>query len=168
MATVGDIVRYQDKVWKVSGHNRDYGTFVLVNFEAERVEVTAMEPLEVLYATSAWPFVALPAKAFKSGRITEVRRRNVSLRPMFDWVPSDLIRAGGSLFFSPELRLQVGEVLVAKHEKGSLIRVSITRAFGTGTQRKRRKERPWKPPAPVTVYDRLTGRSPFDDEDEDF
>jgi len=163
---IGDIISYQGKVWKVSGQNRDYGTFVLVSFDAVRIEVPAALKIDPLFSTTGWPFVALPTKAFKAGRVIEVRRDGVVLQPMVDWVPSDMLRAGGSLFFNPNLGISVGEVLVACHEKGSLTRIPIMRGFGSVVQRKRQKERPWKPKPPVTVYDRLTGRSPFDDESE--
>lgn len=163
----GDIVLYRDKLWRFSSSNRDFGTCILVNFDTERVEVSSADTsVKVLYSTTGWPFSVIPAKAFKAGRIVEIKRRGVALRPLVDWVPSDMLRAGGSLFFNPDLKLQSGEVLVARHEKGFLARVPITKAFGTGKQRQKRKASPWKPAPPVTVYDRLTGDSPFDDEDD--
>lgn len=161
---IGDIIFYQDKLWKVSGQNRDYGTLVLVSFDAVRIEVPAGLKIDQWFSTTAWPFVALPTKTFKAGRVIEVRRGGSVLKPMLEWVPSDMLRAGGSLFFNPSLGLEVGEVLVACHEKGSLTRVSILRDFGSIKQRQQRKASPWKPKAPVTVYDRLTGKSPFDED----
>lgn len=172
---VGDIVHYQDRSWKVSSCNRDYGTCVLVSFRTPEgsdsgvtcIEVAATTEVEHLFDTTKWPFAVIPTKPFKSGRIIEVRRRGVVLCPMVDWVPSDLFRAGGALFFNPVLGISTGELLVAQHERGLMTRVPITRAFGTGRQRQHRKANPWKPKALVTVYDRLMGRSPFDDDDED-
>lgn len=161
----GDIVRHEGKLWKVSSRNRDYGTFVLVDHKTNRVEIPADLDLDVIASTKEWPFVAIPTKAFKYGRIVDVVHNGHHLMPMVDWCPSDMLRAGGSLFFSPDLGLKRGDVLVAVHEKGSNTRITITKSFGNVKQRQQRKASPWKPPAPVTVYDRLSGRNPFDEDD---
>ena len=162
---IGDVVRHEGRLWKVSGHNQEFGVFVLIDSEAARTEVASDDCLEVVHSTSDWPFVALPTKAFRYGRVVRVLRNGVALRPLVDWAPSDMLRAGGSLFFNPDLSLKPGETLVAHYEKGRPGKVPITKAFGSIQQRKNRK--PWKPAEPVTVYDRLSGIDLFDDEEED-
>ena len=164
---IGDIVHHEGRLWKVSARNRDFGVFVLVDAEANRTEVASNESLEVLHSITAWPFVALSTKAFRLGRVVEVKRNGQVLTPLVDWVPSDMVRAGGSLFFNPSLNLRVGDTLIARYEGGSVGKVPITKAFGNVRQRKVRKNNPWKPPAPKTTYDRLTGPGLFDDDEED-
>ncbi len=166
MTDIGDVVRHQEVLWKVSGRNRDFGTLLLVDDHVRRVEVPADLDLEILHSTKDWPFVAIPTKAFKYGRIVSVEHNRIMLHLFLDWVPSDMLRAGGSLFFHPTLGLQIGDVLVATHEKGAHTRISITKSFGNIKKRQRRKQRPWKPKASSTTYDRLMGKNPFEDDDE--
>lgn len=152
---VGDIVDYRSLLWKVSSRNKDFGTFVLVSFGTERVEVPADEVIDVVHSTVDWPFIAAPPKSFRMGRFVAIKRNGTALTPFLDWVPSDIFRAGGAVFFNPGLGLKYGDVLVGVHENGGTSRLTVTRAFGSAVQRKKRKTHPWKPPAPKTVYDRL-------------
>lgn len=165
---VGEIVFHQSVRWRVLSHNRPFRICILASWEGRRLEVPDdLEAridgdLTVLYQPSKWPFVAAPRKP-SAGRIIEVLRDGEPLRPLVDWVPSNMFRPGGALFFNPNLGLQTGETLTAKHEKGRLSPVRINRGFGTGTRRKQRKNKPWKPPAPLTAYDRLMGEDPYED-----
>lgn len=165
MADIGDVVRHKGSVWKVSARNRDFGTLTLVDADLKRDEVPSDQDLEVLYSTTGWPFVAIPTKSFKEGRIVLIGHGSRTLHLLLDWVPSDMTRTGGALFLNPALGLKAGDVLVARHEKGTISRITITKAFGSIQDRGKRKKRPWKPRPPSTIYDRLTGHNPFEDDD---
>ena len=108
----------------------------------------------------SWPFVAAPVNR-RGGRITGIRRRGAELVPFQDWVPSQLLRPGGSLFFNPNLRLRTGEVLVAQHANGKVGRVTITKAFATVAQRKKRSA-PKEDTRP-SAFDRLLDDDMFED-----
>ena len=156
---VGDVVLYQGVHWRVLSYNRSFRLCILANWE-DRIEVPddldghPGNELTVVCQPSSWPFIAAPTKT-NAGRIVEVTRDGKPLQPLVDWVPGNMFRSGGALFLNPALKLQTGEVLTAKHEKGLLSSVRINRGFGTGAHRKRRKSTSWKPPKPTTAYDRL-------------
>jgi len=167
---VGDVVLYQGVRWRVLNHNRPFRLYTLTNWEGHQVEVPddldvhPGDELTVVAQPSGWPFATAPTKA-NAGRIVEVMRGGEPLVPLVDWVPSSLLRPGGALFFNPDLRLQLGEVLAAKYEKGRISSIRINRGFGTAARRKKRKNNPWKPPRPLTAYDRLmSDEDPYEDE----
>jgi len=166
---VGDVVLYQGIRWRVLNRNQSFRLCTLANWEGRQVEVPddleahSGDELTVVAQPSKWPFVTAPSKS-NAGRILEVLRDGEPLDPLVDWVPSSLLRPGGALFFNPALRLQTGEVLTVKYEKGSMSPLRINRNFGTGARRKKRKANPWKPPRPVTTYDRLmSDDDPYED-----
>lgn len=155
---VGDLVEYQDKVWKVYKAIRDVRTLILIHIDGSKVEVADDDPEMSFVAspTKNWPFVALPRKAEKSGPIIQIQRpvrnRPHVLRPNLDWTSSDPGRAGGSVFFNPDLKLRIGEVLVATFRNGSLGRVPITKTFGSIAQKRQRAE---QEPENTTLFGRL-------------
>ncbi len=136
---VGDLVRYNEYVWLVMQHDKQVSILKLRNWEDTVVEApNDRSEVQLLARPSAqWPFVAAPVKS-SVGPVEKVFRAETELVPLTDWVPSAIGRSGGSIFFNPQLRLRVGEVLVAHHRTGRLSRINITPAFGTvGTRRKR-------------------------------
>lgn len=143
----GDLVEYQGKDWRVYKSNRNLRTVILIHWDQSKVEVADDDPEVTLLADpSTWPFVALPRKFESSGRVIKVSRtrsgRTVELSPNRDWTPSDPLRAGGSIFFNPKLKLMLAEILVAAHENGDLSRVPITKGFGSMSLRKKRAAKP--------------------------
>ena len=165
----GDIVAYQGTRWKVLSRDRSFRVCTLSNWEGKRLDVTddldrrPGSGLTVVYRPATWPFVAVPMKP-RLGRVVEVHYQERKLEPFEDWVPSGLFSIGGSLFLTPALGLRPGEILILIHEKGGRSRVTLSRSFGTARHKKRRARSPWKPKKPKTVYDRLMGKSPFEDE----
>lgn len=168
---IGDIVLYQETRWKVVSHSSEFRTCQLVAFNGSKVEVPddhdAGETAEVrvIYnPAEQWPF--LVCGATRGGPLTSVTRANMGLRPMEDWVPSDFLRPNGAIFFNPQLRLRVGEILSGVHLDGTRSRLTVTRAFGTVARRKVQAQDPVKVQGPLSSIDRLLGSSILD-EDED-
>ncbi len=153
---IGDIVLYQEARWKVASHSPTFRTCQLVRFDGTKVEVADDEKdLRVLFNPAQdWPFVAGPVHS-RAGPLVSVSRGAMSLGPLVDWVPSDFLRPGGSIFFNPELRLRQGEILVGIHRDGTRSRISITQAFGTVQRRKHRVANPLKVKPPRSSFDRL-------------
>lgn len=86
--------------------------------------------------SSEWPMVACPTKrgAGPVIRVT-VPPRNRELRQWVDWMPADPLRAGGTIFFNPALRLSGGDLLLATHRSGFVSRITVPLKFGTVAQR---------------------------------
>jgi hypothetical protein len=169
---VGDLVTYDGRRWKVATSNSQYRTCTLsrpngpsidVPDDLDRRPVPELLELKVLcHLSTEWPFIAASARP-KAGPIVKITRGRRELVMMEDWVPSDFLRPGGSVFLNPDLRLKQGEVLAATHKDGSLSRLAVTGNFGTVKNRIARKNRPRRSPKPRTVYDRLMSDGSFED-----
>jgi len=83
---------------------------------------------------------------------------------MVEWVPSDILRSGGSIFVNPALRLRTGEVLSAVYADGSLGRVNVKTTFGTVQHRVARQQQ--QEIEPRSIYERLMGGGDNDFEDD--
>lgn len=167
---VGDIVLYSKTRWKVVSCSANYHTCQLASFEGGKEEVaddadTGEKPsIQVLFnPAESWPFVAAPVHA-RAGPLTGVNRGTLGLRPLVDWVPSDFLRPGGSIFFNPELRLRQGEVLVGIHQGGVRSRIAISNAFGTSARRRHLAANPPKVKGPPSSYERLMGSDIFEED----
>lgn len=161
---LGDVVLYQDARWKVAHFDAGVQIFSLMQPNGTKLEVAPDAEVQVLYNPGEmWPFIA--ASTFtRGGPVVEVFRGAQKLEVMHDWIPSDFLRSGGSIFFNPNLKLRHGEVLVAVHRNSNCrSRLTVTQAFGTIKKRKRRAGRKSQPKE-VTVYDQLMGPDLFDDE----
>lgn len=143
---VGDIVRFEGKLWRVETHDKTARLCKLRDWEEDLVEVPDdLEDAEVeaaegeltVYArpSEEWPFVAAPNRT-GWGPVTQVLWNANPLTPLQDWVPSSKLRQGGSLFFNPALGLRSGDVVLAVHKGGRRSRVNITGGFGTIKARK--------------------------------
>jgi len=130
-------------------------------------EVAHDEPVEIVANPSEnWPFVAPPIKPIL-GPIKTLAwpRREIDIRPLVlyrDWLPSDPVRAGGSIFLNPRLGLQIGDFLLATHITGKLSRIVIPPQFGTIRQKQARVA--VKPKADKTAYTRLLDDDHFGDD----
>lgn len=167
---IGDVVQYDGSRWKVLSHSRELRLFTLMNLEGSKVEVPddsdkgEKPAIAVLYnPADSWPF-AIAKMSPRSGPIVEIKRGARVMSPLVDWVPSDFIRPGGALFFSPYLRLKTGEILVVVHKNGHLSRITITKAFGTVHRKKARAARPEVKPLPSS-YDRILDGNMFGDDE---
>lgn len=139
---VGNIVECEGHRWRVYREDKHVRTMTLLRWDGATEEVAADDPrVKVVLDPSRWPFVAAKVN-LRAGPFAELiltrKGKSQSLRPYFDWVPSDQSRPGGSIFVNPRLRLKLGEVLVAVHSSGTRVRIAITQEFGTMTSRKRR------------------------------
>lgn len=165
---VGDVVSHGGQRWKVLTQNRAVRTCLLVGFDGARLEVPDdLQPpeLEVLYNPAQdWPYVPAPIRP-RAGPVVNVIRGQVGLAPFQDWVPSDFMRPGGSIFFSPKLRLRAGEVLAAQHKDGSRSRLNITHSFGTIQQRQARILKPRAVKGPMGALEQLLADDSLDEKD---
>jgi hypothetical protein len=164
---VGDIVLYQEIRWKVTQHSPSFRTCQLVAFDGRKSEVPddldKSTDLKVLFnPPEQWPFII--CGTVRGGPLRSVARGNVGLSPLEDWVPSDFLRANGAIFFSPQLRLRVGEILVGVHQDGTRSRLTVTRTFGTINRRKKLAKDPGKVRGPLSATDRLLGSSLLDED----
>jgi len=163
----GDIVVYQGRSWLVQMYDAkrlrvaqllaDDGTAVEI---AHDLDATEPKALQVLSNPSAdWPFLMVPEKP-RWGQVTQISRvqgrQLVPLAPVLDWVFSDPLRSGGSLFLRPALGLKVGDVIQVQFTKpGYMINVPIPRAYGTIKQRQAQAVAPKVKRGPATSFDRL-------------
>lgn len=159
------VVRYDPKRTRTSSILRADGVMQEIPHD-EAVPVVANPSLD-------WPFVAAPLKP-KWGPVIHLSRPNrpvgasdfVELRLYRDWLPSEPARAGGSIFLNPELRLQVGDYLLARHREGHASSVVIPANFGTVRQKQDRVAAT-KPKAERTAYTRLLDDDHFGDDEDD-
>lgn len=159
---IGDLVEQQGKRWKVTKHFRSRRMCELRAWDGSTQEVPDDHDESVLcHPPTDWPFVPLSVRP-SSGPIVRVAREGSDLVPLVDWVPSAFLRAGGSIFFNPDLRLRPSEVLVAVFQRGDTVRINITRAFGT-VQRRRVKANP-QPPRRRSAFERIMGEDLFGDD----
>ena len=137
---VGELVEYGGHRWRVYKLDKGVRTVALVRWGGTTEEVADDDPgLVVVDNPSEWPVVTARIKP-TSGALIKLsiarRGRLQALQPLVDWVPSDLMRAGGSIFINPKLALAVGEVLIAEYKDGSASRIPITKRYGSLAQRK--------------------------------
>ena len=136
---LGAIVRYEGHSWRVFKLDRNVRTATLMRWGGSLQEIADDDTGAIVVADpSMWPVVTARVKTVAGPlvRLSLARRgRSRDLEPLAEWVPSDMTRAGGSIFVSPGLKLQVGEILVAGYTNGSALRIVITKRYGTMAQR---------------------------------
>ena len=138
--SVGDVVEYEGHRWRVYKADAGVRTVSLVRWGGATEEIADDDPKLVFFGRpSEWPVVTARVKPnagplMKLGIARGVRLED--LQPLVDWVPSDLMRPGGSIFIHPRLKLKVGNVLVAEYRDGTASRIVITQRYGTIAQRK--------------------------------
>ena len=164
---ITDVVTYQDKRWLVTSL-KPGKLCVLHAWDGAETEVPATfdkDPdsgLKVVAEASKWPFMTAPMRA-KAGPIVQVAIGQNILIPLTDWVPSDVTRPGGPIYFNPALRLELGVVLVAKHKNGSLTRLKVNMAFASVRLRQERTRLANQPPVRRSVYERLMDDDEYED-----
>lgn len=164
---VGDVVAHAGQRWKVLTHNQGARVCVLVGFDSARLEVPDdLQPPELVVLSNpaeSWPFVPAPIRP-RAGPVVKVLRGQLGLAPFDEWIPSDFTRPGGSIFFSPKLRLRAGEVLAVQHQDGSRSRINITHSFGTVQQRQARMHKPRAVKGPLGALDQLLADDSLDED----
>ncbi len=165
---IGDLVSHDNSFWLVTRYDpKRTRTATLLKQDGVAIEIPHDEPVEVIANPGMdWPFVAAPLKPMW-GPVTHLSRPNRSgtldLVIYQDWLPSEPARAGGSVFLNPNLRLQVGDFLLARHTNGKSSSIVIPAHFGTVAQKLARKAA--KPKPDRTAYTRLLDEDPFGEED---
>lgn len=137
---LGAVVRYEEKLWRVYKLDSHVRTATLIRWGGHLQEVADDDPNVVVVANlDQWPVVTARVKP-TAGPLVKLsltrNGRSRALEPLVDWVPSDLMRAGGSIFMKPELNLRVGEILIAEYANGNATRIVITKRYGSMAQRK--------------------------------
>lgn len=122
--STSDLVSYQDRVWTVTKVDPYLRVAVLYSHTGSKAEAPLEDVLVVASPSTDWYLLLTPIRP-KAGRIVDLKipslRGQASyLIPWFDWVPSDPMRAGGSVY------------LREKHRPGTTILVT----YGDGTQSK--------------------------------
>ena len=155
----GDIVRYQDRVWLVTQVDGQTRTVFITDWEqTNREEVANDDPeMWILYRPQLqWYVITAPIKS-NAGRLVKLTRTvtgiTFDLKPLEDWVPSDINRSGGSIFLNPSVGVRRSEVLVTHHKNGSLGRIDIGK-LSTIAQKVHQKNHPKRPP-PKNVFEAI-------------
>jgi hypothetical protein len=137
--TLGDVVEYEGHRWRVYKVDRSVRTVALIRWGGSTQEVADDDPALVVIANpSGWPVVTarLKPNAGPVAKLSIARGGKLrGLRPLVDWVPSDLMRAGGSIFINPDFKLSLGEILIAEYKDGTASRIPITKRYGSVAQR---------------------------------
>lgn len=138
--TLGDIVEYGGHRWRVYKLDRSVRTVALIRWGGLTEEVADDDPgIVVMGNPIDWPVVTAPLKP-NAGPVVKLSIARGGqlrgLRPLVDWLPSDLMRAGGSIFINPDFKLALGEILIAEYKNGTASRIAITKRYGSVAQRK--------------------------------
>ncbi len=174
---VGDLISYEAlggvrQRWFVTGYNRHSRLVTLVGrddskielpVDAEKMDVT--NPEVICNPPKVWQLLTAPVKSGAGPFVKMVippilRRPEIILEPWVDWIQSDVFREGGSFFVRPELKLRPGVLILATHEKGQLVRITIPQTIGTVARRQAAAVP--KPKEELTRFSRIL----LDDEDD--
>jgi hypothetical protein len=166
---LGDLVSHADAYWLVTRYDpKRTRTATLLSSSGTLLEIPHDEAVTVIANPGQdWPFVAAPLKPTWGAisrivRPTRAEAEPVELTLYRDWLPSEPARAGGSIFFNPNLRLQIGDYLLAKHANGKDSSIVIPAHFGTVRQKQARAAA--KPRQDRTAYSRLLDDDQFEDD----
>ncbi len=167
---LGDLVAHENEFWVVARYDpKRTRTATLRRGDGTALEIPHdLEVRVIANPGSEWPYVAAPIKP-KWGPVVALTRPSPSgpagavvLTLYQDWLPSEPSRAGGSIFLNPNLRLQVGDYLLATHTNGRSSSIVIPAHFATVHQRQARAAA--KPKPDRTAYTRLLDDDPFEDD----
>lgn len=155
---VGDLIELESERWMVESRNPLSKTVKLsrgVLGESKEIAEDDASVKVVANPAKDWPFIPGNTKP-RHGRIKAVlitrQKITYELEFLIDWVPSNFHRPGGPVFFRPELKLRIGEVLIAVHADDVRTRMAVTRSFATVAARQVRDAATRLPPS---IYDRL-------------
>lgn len=139
---LGTLVSFEGHRWRVYKVDRHVKTVTLIRWGGVFEEIADDNPgVSVVADPSEWPVVTARVRpnAGPLAKLSLTRgTRPRPLEPLVDWVPSDMGRAGGSIFINPGLKLRTGEVLIAEYKSGAVSRIVITKRYGTMAERKQR------------------------------
>lgn len=140
---LGTIVEYEGHRWRVYKLDHHVKTVTLIRWDGTLEEIANDDVRAVVVANpSEWPLVTARVKP-NAGPLVSLSltrgTRRLELKPLVDWVPSDMGRAGGSIFMGPHLKLVIGETLLAQYKDGSATRIVITKRYGSMRERQNRR-----------------------------
>ena len=90
-----------------------------------------------------------------------LRRPEIILEPWVDWIQSDIFREGGSFFVNPSLKLRPGVLILATHQKGHSVRITVPQTIGTVARRQAAVNSAAQPKAEFNRFSRIL----LDDDD---
>lgn len=169
----GDLVEVEGKRWLVRNLDRSTRSAILLSPTGEaaavpdNLENSEPEKCKVICnPATQWPFVMVQVKP-TFGQLREIVLPKPSgdeqqLIPFEHWVKPDMLQVGGAVFLNPDLRLGLGDMLVAVYERGRT-RVPIPRNFGTAKQRQARSASTL--PQVPNLYERLNAGGAIDDDE---
>lgn len=157
---VGDLIELESKRWIVVSFDRTSQVGLVVDQDGTRRELANdMEGLNIVANPSKeWPLLVGPTRP-GAGPFVKLSvpslpgRPNRVLEPWSLWIQSDPVRDGGGIFIHPSVRLLTGDVLLAEHKSGTIVRIQVPRTFATTAQRVARATRP--PPEPINRFSRM-------------
>lgn len=158
---LSDVVRFENQIWLVRRYDpKRTRTAILIDWEGRlrSIRFDAPEVEVIANPTKEWPFITVRDNP-KGVRITHITRivnhLLVSLNRMIDWVPSDPVRPGGSIFLNPSLGFKPSDTLLLHWEKGSPTSVRIPSGFATMEVKVARADAAKQKVEALTAYDKL-------------
>lgn len=149
---IGDLVSYEApggirQRWSVTSYDRHSRLVTLIGRDGLKVELPeeadkldSTNPEVICNPPKVWQLLTAPVKSGAGPFVKMVipsilRRPEINLEPWVDWIQSDIFREGGSFFVRPELKLRPGVLILATHQKGQTIRITIPQTIGTVARR---------------------------------
>lgn len=170
---VGDLLEWKGKRWLAVLSDRQTRMMTLLSEDGTRITVHVKLDksnhgcVRICNPSKDWP-VIMHKQRVRLGKLVSVQRSPslgadlYTLRPFEEWIAGDPEQLGGGpIFFSPDLDLHIGEVLVARFEKGTS-KIVVPTSFSTLGDRVAKANA--KPTELKTAYDRLLDDSHFDDD----
>lgn len=165
---IGDLVEHEGRRWAVINFDQTVRVGLVVDAQGTRKELPDDEPgcQVIAHPPESWLVLSAPVKS-RAGPFVKLAipdlpgRPERVLEPWVDWIQSDPVRDGGSLFIHPDVRLLPGVVLIAAHRSGALVRIQVPRTYGTVAQRQAAQATAARPPPePVNRFSHI-----LDDDD---
>lgn len=169
---VGDLISYEPQGgirqrWLVTGYDRHSRLVTLIGrdeskielpVEADKIDVT--NPEVICHPPKVWQLLTAPIKSGAGPFVKMVipailRRPEIVLEPWVDWIQSDIFREGGSFFVSPHLKLRPGVLILATHQKGQSVRITIPQTIGTVSRRQAALNSSIKPKEEFNRFSRI-------------
>jgi hypothetical protein len=168
---IGDLVSYEAQGgtcqrWIVTGYDRHSRLVTLIGQDGLKIElpeesdVLSTNPKVICNPPKVWQLLTAPVKSGAGPFVKMVipailNRPEISLEPWFDWVQSDIFREGGSFFVSPDLKLRPGVLILATHQKGQCVRITVSQTLGTVSRRQAVVNAATQPKAEFNRFSRI-------------